>query len=188
MVCFKNLKAVFSIMPKQNSSEQEVENPFASFVDILREMVSAGYGFQDIFFTLKDLGLTEEEARTLIELNVEKQLPVASGKIEAIVKERIERHVEALRKKIKRRVESKKRRVSKGLERLHNEVLKVVESEAPEKQSVFEKRYYNYVLLLNQVEIEHKELLAFLLELKALKLSRKSRSKVLHAISVLQNQ
>ena len=175
-------------MPKLDNAEQEVEDPFASFVDILREMVSVGYGFQDIFFTLKDLGLSEEQARTLVELNVERQLPVASGKIEAIVKERIERHVEALRKKIKRRVESRKRRVSKGLERLHSEISKVVESEAPEKQGVFEKRYYNYVLLLNQVEIEHKELLAFLLELKALKLSRKSKSKVLYAVSVLQNQ
>ena len=173
-------------MPRENPAGKD-EDPFASFVDILKEMVSAGYGFEEIIQTLKDLGLSEGEAGLLVELNVEKQLPSASGKIERLVKERVEKHIQALRQKLKRKVESRQRRLKKVLDLLHSQVSKALALELPEKQSVFERRYYNYLMILNQAEIEKKELIAFLMELKDLKMARKTKSKVLNAVRVLND-
>lgn len=175
-------------MQKKDSKTEEEEDPFASFADVLKEMVNAGYGFDDILRTLKDFGLSDSEARTLIDLNVESQLPKASGKIESIVKDRIEKHVEALKMKIKRRVESKKRRLSQGIEKVYSEVMSVLERELPQKRDVFEKRYYAFTLLLNQAEIERKELVALLLELTGAKISRKAKSKISRAIRALEEQ
>ena len=127
---------------------------FSSFADVLKEMVNAGYGLNDVVSTLKDLGLSEREA---------------------------------LRLKLKRHVQSRKRRQKAGLEMVYDALTKVLDSEIPERAGVFEKRYYNYLLLSNQAEIERKELVAFLLELKDLKLSRKARARISTAIDFLQD-
>ncbi|HIH21350.1 MAG: hypothetical protein J4478_01655 [Candidatus Diapherotrites archaeon] len=160
---------------------------FSSFADVLKEMVNAGYGLNDVVSTLKDLGLSEREAKMLVELNVEKQLPLTSGKIESMVRKKIESNVQALRLKLKRHVQSRKRRQKAGLEMVYDALTKVLDSEIPERAGVFEKRYYNYLLLSNQAEIERKELVAFLLELKDLKLSRKARARISTAIDFLQD-
>ena len=160
---------------------------FSSFADVLKEMVNAGYGLNDVVSTLKDLGLSEREAKMLVELNVEKQLPLTSGKIESMVRKKIESNVQALRLKLMRHVQSRKRRQKAGLEMLYDALTKVLDSEIPERAGVFEKRYYNYLLLSNQAEIERKELVAFLLELKDLKLSRKARARISTAIDFLQD-
>jgi hypothetical protein len=174
-------------MPSKKQPE-ESEDPFASFVDVLKEMISAGYGFQEVLKTLEDLGLSKPKAILLIEMNAEKQLPEASGKIEAIVKQKIEKHIEALKHKVKRRVASKKRRTTNALDSVYSEILEVLNSEAQEKKPVFEKRYYAYALLLNQAEIERKELIAFLLELGSLKLSRKAKARIFRAVNLLEEQ
>ena len=160
---------------------------FSSFADVLKEMVNAGYGLNDVVSTLKDLGLSEREAKMLVELNVEKQLPLTSGKIESMVRKKIESNVQALRLKLKRHVQIRKRRQKAGLEMVYDALTKVLDSEIPERAGVFEKRYYNYLLLSNQAEIERKELVAFLLELKDLKLSRKARARISTAIDFLQD-
>ncbi|MDO8646924.1 MAG: hypothetical protein Q7R70_00725 [Candidatus Diapherotrites archaeon] len=173
-------------MTKEDSKNRD-NDPFASFADILEEMVSAGYGFEEIMQTMKDLGLSEAEAGLLVELNVEKQIPKVSGKIERMVKEKIEKHVKVLKEKLKRRVESRKRRTQKELDLIHSQVSKALMAEFPEKNPIFEKRYFAYLLVLNQADIERKELLAFLEELDGLKASRKTKSKVLSAIRILND-
>jgi len=168
---------------KQESGENDA---FTSFVDILKEMLAAGYGFQEIIITLKELGLSEAEARLLVELNSERQIPLSSGKIDELVRKKLEKKIEALGERLNRKMQSRKRRKEKALEKIHDLAIAVAEKEAPDKKPAFERRYYNFVLLKNQLEIEKRELEAVLLEIASLKLSRSAKSNISSALRELK--
>jgi len=159
---------------------------YASFVEIVREMVEQGHNLPTIVETLAALGVSKADAGKLVALMLKKSVPEAQNQIDDLLRKKIISVEAASQIRLERRAMSSKRRQERKWNQIFGISDSLIREFAPAKHLAFKQRWRRLAAAREQEHETRKEMQALLLEIKQRKLPYRAETKLERAIEMLE--
>ncbi len=129
----------------------------ASIIEIIEEMVRAGESEEKIVQTLKDIGISDKQAKKLLLLGEADTFALLKNEIRKIVKEDMEKEKEVLLEAISDEIEKSEEKVETHVKKAIEEMRKSLKQQIAEQQTEEDKKekMREIVRMLEQPKASH---------------------------------